>query len=120
MPVLRNCEKMSFAGVEGSIEAFGKKARAGRSPSTKWRGELTSISNGGVFGSLTGTPIINPPQSAILGMHSIVWRRVSSVPITPSSPADDERRVDVRSPTRRRQRSRDVLKIHQGIGGRSS
>jgi 2-oxoglutarate dehydrogenase E2 component (dihydrolipoamide succinyltransferase) len=76
VPVLRNCEKMSFADVEGSIAAFGKKARAGSLSIDEMAGGTFTISNGGVFGSLTGTPIINPPQSAILGMHSIVWRPV--------------------------------------------
>lgn len=76
VPVLRNCETMNFADVERSIAAYGKKARDGTLSIDEMAGGTFTISNGGVFGSLTGTPIINPPQSAILGMHSIVWRPV--------------------------------------------
>lgn len=76
VPVLRSCEGMSFADVESSIASYGKKARDGTLSIDEMAGGTFTISNGGVFGSLTGTPIINPPQSAILGMHSIVWRPV--------------------------------------------
>mmetsp|Transcript_4844 Transcript_4844/g.15804 ORF Transcript_4844/g.15804 Transcript_4844/m.15804 type:complete len:456 (+) Transcript_4844:293-1660(+) len=76
VPVLRSTERMNFADVEGSIAAYGKKARDGTLSIDEMAGGTFTISNGGVFGSLTGTPIINPPQSAILGMHSIVWRPV--------------------------------------------
>jgi 2-oxoglutarate dehydrogenase E2 component (dihydrolipoamide succinyltransferase) len=67
---------MSFAGVEGSIALYGKKAKDGTLAIDEMTGGTFTISNGGVFGSLNGTPIINPPQSAILGMHSIVQRPV--------------------------------------------
>lgn len=76
VPVLRDVDTMSFAGVEGTIAAFGKKARDGTLGIDEMTGGTFTISNGGVFGSLNGTPIINPPQSAILGMHSIVKRPV--------------------------------------------
>lgn len=76
VPVLRNCEMMNFADVERAIATYGKKARDGTLSIDEMAGGTFTISNGGVFGSLTGTPIINPPQSAILGMHSIVWRPV--------------------------------------------
>jgi len=76
VPVLRSCEHMKFAEVEGAIASYGKKARDGTLSIDEMAGGTFTISNGGVFGSLTGTPIINPPQSAILGMHSIVWRPV--------------------------------------------
>lgn len=76
VPVLRSAQNMTFADVEGSIAAYGKKARDGTLSIDEMTGGTFTISNGGVFGSLTGTPIINPPQSAILGMHSIVWRPV--------------------------------------------
>ena len=76
VPVLRNCESMTFADVEASIATYGKKAKDGTLSIDEMAGGTFTISNGGVFGSLTGTPIINPPQSAILGMHSIVWRPV--------------------------------------------
>ena len=67
VPVLRDVDTMSFAGVEGTIAAFGKKARDGTLGIDEMTGGTFTISNGGVFGSLNGTPIINPPQSAILG-----------------------------------------------------
>mmetsp|Transcript_15007 Transcript_15007/g.24484 ORF Transcript_15007/g.24484 Transcript_15007/m.24484 type:complete len:547 (-) Transcript_15007:186-1826(-) len=76
VPVLRDVDTMSFAGVEGSIAAFGKKARDGTLGIDEMTGGTFTISNGGVFGSLNGTPIVNPPQSAILGMHAIVMRPV--------------------------------------------
>ena len=76
VPVLRDVDKMSFAGVESAIAAYGKKAREGTLSIDEMTGGTFTISNGGVFGSLNGTPIINPPQSAILGMHSIVKRPV--------------------------------------------
>lgn len=69
VPVLRNCENLSFAGVEGAIAALAKKARDGAIAMEDMAGGSFTVSNGGVFGSLMGTPIINPPQSAILGMH---------------------------------------------------
>jgi 2-oxoglutarate dehydrogenase E2 component (dihydrolipoamide succinyltransferase) len=76
VPVLRDVDKMSFAGVEGAIASYGKKAKDGTLAIDEMTGGTFTISNGGVFGSLNGTPIINPPQSAILGMHSIVQRPV--------------------------------------------
>lgn len=76
VPVLRDVDKMSFAGVESAIASYGKKAREGTLSIDEMTGGTFTISNGGVFGSLNGTPIINPPQSAILGMHSIVKRPV--------------------------------------------
>lgn len=77
VPVLRNCHNMSFADVESSIMALGKKARAGQIALEDMVGGTFTISNGGVYGSLMGTPIINPPQSAILGMHGIFKRPVA-------------------------------------------
>ena len=76
VPVLRDVDRLSFAGVEGAIAAYGKKAKDGTLAIDEMTGGTFTISNGGVFGSLNGTPIINPPQSAILGMHSIVQRPV--------------------------------------------
>ena len=76
VPVLRNTEAMSFADVEKTIGAFGAKARAGALALEDMAGGTFTISNGGVFGSLMGTPIINPPQSAILGMHATKMRAV--------------------------------------------
>jgi len=76
VPVLRNTETMSFADVERSIALYGQKAREGTLALDDMAGGTFTISNGGVFGSLMGTPIINPPQSAILGMHATKMRAV--------------------------------------------
>lgn len=76
VPVLRNADALSFAGVERGIADLGKKARDGTISVDDMAGGTFTISNGGVYGSLLSTPIINPPQSAILGMHSIVQRPV--------------------------------------------
>mmetsp|Transcript_25781 Transcript_25781/g.36685 ORF Transcript_25781/g.36685 Transcript_25781/m.36685 type:complete len:377 (+) Transcript_25781:168-1298(+) len=76
VPVLRNTENMSFADVERNIAMYGQKAREGTLALDDMAGGTFTISNGGVFGSLMGTPIINPPQSAILGMHATKMRPV--------------------------------------------
>jgi len=76
VPVLRNTESMSFADVERNIVAYGQKAKDGTLSLDDMAGGTFTISNGGVFGSLMGTPIINPPQSAILGMHKTALRAV--------------------------------------------
>ena len=76
VPVLRNTEHMSFADVEKTIAMFGAKAKEGTLALDDMQGGTFTISNGGVFGSLMGTPIINPPQSAILGMHATKMRPV--------------------------------------------
>jgi 2-oxoglutarate dehydrogenase E2 component (dihydrolipoamide succinyltransferase) len=70
VPVLRDADQMSFAEVEKTIFAFGEKARDGKLSLDEITGGTFSISNGGVFGSMLSTPIINPPQSAILGVHA--------------------------------------------------
>ena len=77
VPVIRNAEALSVAGIEASIAAFGKKARDGALTLEDMAGGTFSITNGGVFGSLMSTPILNPPQSAILGMHKIEERPVA-------------------------------------------
>jgi len=76
VPVLRNTEFMSFADVERTIALFGQKAKDGTLALDDMAGGTFTISNGGVFGSLMGTPIINQPQSAILGMHATKMRAV--------------------------------------------
>ncbi|KAL7538223.1 hypothetical protein ACHAXR_008372 [Thalassiosira sp. AJA248-18] len=76
VPVLRNTEYMTFADVERTIALFGQKARDGKLSLDDMSGGTFTISNGGVFGSLMGTPIINQPQSAILGMHATKMRAV--------------------------------------------
>lgn len=74
VPVLRNAELMSFAQVEQEIKRLAVKARGGKITIEEMLGGTFTITNGGVFGSMLSTPIINPPQSAILGMHNIVER----------------------------------------------
>ncbi|XP_042903425.1 dihydrolipoyllysine-residue succinyltransferase component of 2-oxoglutarate dehydrogenase complex, mitochondrial [Parasteatoda tepidariorum] len=76
VPVIRNLGKMNYADIEKAIHALGEKARTGTLAIEDMDGGTFTISNGGVFGSLSGTPIINPPQSAILGMHAIKERPV--------------------------------------------
>jgi 2-oxoglutarate dehydrogenase E2 component (dihydrolipoamide succinyltransferase) len=76
VPVLRNAEAMSFAGIEATIKELAIKARDGKLTVDDMTGGTFTISNGGVYGSLMSTPILNPPQSAILGMHAIKKRPV--------------------------------------------
>ena len=76
VPVVRSADAMSFAEIEKAIAAFGKKAKEGTLTIDEMTGGTFTISNGGVFGSLLSTPIINPPQSAVLGMHRIEERPV--------------------------------------------
>ncbi|GAB3760314.1 2-oxoglutarate dehydrogenase complex dihydrolipoyllysine-residue succinyltransferase [Ramlibacter monticola] len=76
VPILRNADQMSFADIEKKIAEFGQKARDGKLGLEELTGGTFSISNGGVFGSMLSTPIINPPQSAILGVHATKDRAV--------------------------------------------
>ena len=76
VPILRNVEDMSFAGIEQTINGFGERAKSGQLTVDEMTGGTFTISNGGVFGSLLSTPILNPPQSAILGMHKTEERPV--------------------------------------------
>ena len=71
VPVLRDVNEMSLAGIESSIRALGEKASVGKLSIEELTGGTFTVSNGGVFGSLLSTPIVNPPQTAILGMHKI-------------------------------------------------
>ncbi|ELV09897.1 Dihydrolipoyllysine-residue succinyltransferase component of 2-oxoglutarate dehydrogenase complex, mitochondrial [Tupaia chinensis] len=77
VPVIRNVEAMNYADIERTISELGEKARKNELAIEDMDGGTFTISNGGVFGSLFGTPIINPPQSAILGMHAIFDRPVA-------------------------------------------
>lgn len=77
VPVLRDADKLSFSEIEKSIAILGKKARDGKLTMSDMSGATFSITNGGIYGSLLSTPIINPPQSGILGMHNIVERPVA-------------------------------------------
>ena len=77
VPVLRNTEVMSFADIESTIRQLAVKARDGKLSLKEMTGGTFTITNGGTFGSMMSTPIINPPQSAILGMHNIIERPVA-------------------------------------------
>jgi 2-oxoglutarate dehydrogenase E2 component (dihydrolipoamide succinyltransferase) len=77
VPVIRNAEELSFRGVEAEVKRLAIRARDGQITVDEMTGGTFTISNGGVFGSMLSTPIINPPQSAILGMHNIVERPVA-------------------------------------------
>jgi 2-oxoglutarate dehydrogenase E2 component (dihydrolipoamide succinyltransferase) len=74
VPILRNCDQLTLADLEQGIADFGRKAKDGTLSFEDLTGGTFSITNGGVFGSLLSTPILNPPQSAILGMHKIQER----------------------------------------------
>jgi len=77
VPVLRNAENMSFRGVEANIKGLAERVRDGKITVDEMTGGTFTITNGGTFGSMLSTPIINPPQSAILGMHNIIQRPVA-------------------------------------------
>ena len=77
VPVVRNAEQMTLAEIEREIKRLAIKARDGKITPDEMTGGTFTITNGGVFGSMMSTPIINPPQSAILGMHNIVERPVA-------------------------------------------
>ena len=76
VPILRDADQMSYAEIESSIRDMGMRARDGKLGIEELTGGTFSITNGGIFGSMLSTPILNPPQSAILGMHSIQQRPV--------------------------------------------
>lgn len=76
VPVLRNADQLTFAGIEKSINGFAEKATTGKLDLSDLTGGTFSISNGGVYGSVLSTPILNPPQSGILGMHAVQDRAV--------------------------------------------
>ena len=88
VPVVRDADAMSFAEIEKEIAALGRKARDGKLTIDELSGGTFTISNGGVYGSLLSTPILNPPQSAILGMHKIEGR--------PIAVGDRRRRIEIR------------------------
>jgi len=77
VPVVRDADSLSLANIESQIRSFGEKARNGKLTMDDLTGGTFTITNGGTFGSLLSTPIINPPQSAILGMHAIKDRPVA-------------------------------------------
>ncbi|MCA9075479.1 MAG: dihydrolipoyllysine-residue succinyltransferase, partial [Planctomycetaceae bacterium] len=77
VPVVRDCDSKSFAQIEQDIAGYAQKAREGRIQLDDLQGGVFTISNGGIYGSLLSTPIVNPPQSGILGMHAIQQRPVA-------------------------------------------
>src|SRR5262249_13604831 len=77
VPILRGADRLSFADIEKQIGELAKKAREGKIAVTDLEGGTFTITNGGIFGSMMSTPILNPPQSAILGMHTIQKRPVA-------------------------------------------
>ena len=79
VPVIRSAETLSYAGIESTIKDFGARAKAGKIGLEEMQGGTFTITNGGVFGSLMSTPILNPPQSAILGMHTIKKRPAEDI-----------------------------------------
>ncbi len=86
VPVLKESDEMSFADIEKNINALGEKARQGKITINDLQGGTFTITNGGIYGSMLSTPILNPPQSAVLGMHNIIQRPVvvdGSVEIRP-------------------------------------
>ena len=76
VPVVRDCDRLSFAGIEKAIGDYAKKARDGKIKIDDLQGGVFTISNGGIYGSMLSTPILNPPQSGILGLHNIKERAV--------------------------------------------
>ena len=77
VPVVRDCDQLNFASIEKAIGDFGKRARDGKIQLPELQGGVFTISNGGIYGSLLSTPIVNPPQSGVLGMHNIVERPIA-------------------------------------------
>jgi 2-oxoglutarate dehydrogenase E2 component (dihydrolipoamide succinyltransferase) len=102
VPVIRNADQMSFADIEKKIAEFGQKAKEGKISLDDLTGGTFSISNGGTFGSMLSTPIINPPQSAILGVHAtkdramVVNGQVVVQPINYLAMSYDHRIIDGR------------------------
>ena len=117
VPILRNADQMSFADIEKKIAEFGQKAKDGKLGIEEMTGGTFSISNGGTFGSMLSTPIINPPQSAILGVHATKDRAVvenGQIVIRPMNYLA----LSLRPPHHRRPRSRAGSGGDEGCAGR--
>ena len=118
VPVVRDAQDLSIADVEKTINDFGKRARDGKLTIEEMQGGTFTISNGGVYGSLMSTPILNAPQSGILGMH-----RIEERPVVRGGagrrPPDDVPGALLRPPHRRRPRGGDVPGAREG-GDRGS
>ena len=117
VPVLRDADQMSFAQIEKTIADLGKRAGEGKLSMEELTGGTFSISNGGVFGSMLSTPIINPPQSAILGIHA-TKERAGGREWTDRDPADELFRPVLRPPHHRRARGGAVAGGDEGRAGR--
>ncbi len=119
VPVIRNVDTMSFADIEKAIAEKGKRARDGKLSMAEMQGGTFTISNGGVYGSLMSSPILNPPQSGILGMHKIQDRPMAEDG-RDRDPPDDVSRAVLRPPHRRRQGGGDLPGARQRSAGRSA
>jgi 2-oxoglutarate dehydrogenase E2 component (dihydrolipoamide succinyltransferase) len=121
VPVLRNAERMSFAEIEAAIADFAKRAQENRLRLDELEGGTFTISNGGIYGSMLSTPIINPPQSGVLGMHAIQERPVArngNVEIRPMmyvALTYDHRIVDGREAVTFLKRIKDIIEDPQRI-----
>jgi 2-oxoglutarate dehydrogenase E2 component (dihydrolipoamide succinyltransferase) len=115
VPVLRNSERMSFAEIEVSVGDFGRRAKENKLKVEELQGGTFTISNGGVYGSLMSTPIVNPPQSGVLGMHAIQERPIAAEGVVVIRPmmylalTYDHRIVDGREAVSFLKRLKDVL-----------
>ena len=118
VPVVRDADQLSVAGIEKQITEFGKRARDGKLGIEDMQGGTFTITNGGIYGSLMSTPILNAPQSGILGMHRIEERPVVRARQDRGA-ADDVSRPVLRPPDRRRQGGRDLPGADQGGAGGS-
>ena len=114
VPVVRDAQNKSLAEIEKTIADYGKRARDGHLKLDEMQGGTFTITNGGVYGSLMSTPILNAPQSGILGMHKIQERPVVHRG-QDRNPSDDVSRAVLRSPHRRRPRGGDVPGAGQGM-----
>ena len=118
VPVVRDCDKLSVAGIEQAIADLGRRARDGQLKLEELQGGTFTITNGGIYGSLMSTPILNAPQSGILGMHKIQERPVV-VAGKDRDPPDDVSGAELRPPRRRRQGGGDLPRARQGGARRS-
>ncbi len=116
VPIIRDADKLSFADIEKQIADFGARAKVGKLTMEELTGGTFSITNGGVFGSMLSTPIINPPQAAILGIHATKDRPVAENG-TGGDPPDELPRAVLRPPHHRRARSGAVPRCDQGGAG---
>ena len=116
VPVVREADRMSLAEIEQTIADFGKRAREGKLSIEEMQGGTFTITNGGVYGSLLSTPILNAPQSGILGMHRIEERAIVKNGQIVARPMMNLAR-QLRPPHRRRQGRRDLPGAREGVPG---